>query len=238
MAEEQHLTIPTQELEPLILKASCQNLSFFMKVKNYLDTNGEYNKSYFSDEKYQIVFNLYSKFFDKYKKQPRQKTFVALVSKYCKENLKLEDEVVEYIKRITTDMYISEDIDIDWIEEETINFIKENRVYEAMLSAQVDLKEKNYSSITSKMEDAVRVNFDKDLGTSIWDYEKIFEEINEISEEGTISTGYSNLDSFIDGGFHNRELYVIAGLPGSGKCSRGDTKIIVEYEIDENGEII
>jgi len=96
-----------------------------------------------------------------------------------------------------------------------------------MLSAQEDISEGSYDSIVSKMENAVQVNFDKDLGLSINDYEDVIDRISSIATEEGISTGYSNLDSFLDGGFHAKELYVFSAIPGLGK-----TNLLLNFAIN------
>lgn len=214
-----NLKIKSKNLEMLILQCSVHNLSFFMKIKSYLDASGEPNKSYFDDDKYQIIFNLYCRFFDKHKKQPKIKTFALLVESYC-EKTKQTEEVTVYLNKIASQMYapIEGEVDLEEIEELTINFIKENRVYESMISAQEDMQEGNYEKIVSKMEDAVRVSFDKDLGLSIRESEKVFERMDEeLNSDRVISSGFSNFDSLTDGGFFPNELYVFGGIPGTGK---------------------
>lgn len=214
-----NLTIKSKNLEMLILQCSVHNLSFFMKIKSYLETSKTDNKSYFDDEKYQIIFNLYSRFFDKHKKQPKIKTFKLLVESYCNKT-KQSEETTTYLNKIADQMYapIEGEVDLEEIEEQTINFIKENRVYESMISAQGDMEQGNYEKIVSKMEDAVRVSFDKDLGLSIRESDKVFEKMDEeLNSDRVISSGFPHFDSFTDGGFYPKELYVFGGIPGTGK---------------------
>ena len=214
-----NLKITSKNLELLILQCSVNNLSFFMKIKSYLDTTGESGKTYFDDEKYQTVFNLYCRFFDKHKKQPKKKTFLLLVEAYSKK-MKQEEDIALYLNSIADQMYTSveDDVDMEEIEEQTLNFIKENRVYESMMSSQRDMEDGNYENIVTKMEEAVRVSFDKDLGMSIRQFEDVFDKMDgTFNSSKVVSTGYSNLDNFMDGGFFGKELYVVAGTPGTGK---------------------
>jgi len=209
-----HLKIQTKSIEPMILANSVHDLSFFMKIRKYLDTNSQPNKTYFNDEKNQEIFNLYSKFFDKYQKQPKKKTFLALLDK-----LEQDEEIRIYKKSIVEQMYStsSADIDSEYIEEETLEFIKENNVYEAMALAQQDVESGNYGAIVSKMENAVRVSFDKDFGVEVDEVDLALEKINKINQVSAISTGYKHLDNLLDGGFHPKELTVLAATPGIGK---------------------
>ena len=211
-----NLKISPKNIEPLIFTASVKNLSFFMKIKNYLYTSS--SKSYFNDEKYQEVFNIYCRYFDKFGKQPNKSTILTLIEKIS-DGRKYDEEIKLYLISIVEEAYSykAEELDFEFIEEETINFIKQNRVYEAMMESNKAVKEGNYSAIVSKMEDAVRVSFDKDLGVSIKNIEESFTRLNKTANEKAISTGFPNLDSYLDGGLHGKELYIFAGIPGSGK---------------------
>ena len=209
-----NLKIPSEMLEPQILAACAAYLPFFMKVKKYLDTNGEHDKSYFTDSKYQDVFNLYCKYFDKFKEQPTKLTLTTLVGR-----TETDEEVKLYKESIIEKMFSikPQDMNLQYLEEETEQFIKQSKVYEAMQDAQVDIVEQNYGGIVTKMEEAVRINFDNDLGISLDKADEAFERMNMINNEKAVSTGYKHLDSFLDGGFHPKELYILAAIPGGGK---------------------
>lgn len=210
-----NLKIPSKLLEPLILLGCLNNVSLFLKVKPYLDTSSQKGKSYFSDNKYQTVFNLLCKWYDKFKKFPYEKELKLLI-----EKIKSDDQEWKFIlNSIVTNMYNEdpEEITPEYLEEELINFIKESRVYEAFMESQSDIDTRNFSAIADRMEEAVRVSFDKDLGTSIRDIDKAFKEIQRLNEEECMETGYSNLDSLLDGGLRPKEIYCFASTPGVGK---------------------
>lgn len=210
---EENLKLPSEILEPLILANSKANPSFFIKIKEHLDTS-ETGKVYFNDPKYQEIFNLFCKCHSKYKKFPKETTLNALI-----DRLEKNEEIKLYKQSIVKKMFSSsiEDIDPEFIEEQTLEFIKENKVYEAISSSQKDMEEGNYGGLLGRIESAVRVNFDDDLGLSIKEVDEIIERIDNISNENAISTGYPNLDSELGGGFKNKEIYVFAAIPGLGK---------------------
>jgi len=209
-----NLKLPSEMLEPQILAASTIHLSYFMKIKKFIDTNNEFGKSYFTDNKYQEIFNLYCKYYDKFQEQPTKMTMLTLVNRS-----ESDDEIKLYKEAILEKMFSikEEEINLQYIEEETEQFIKQDRVYEAMQSAQEDIADQNYGAIVSKMEEAVRVSFDKDLGISIENIDEAFNRINSINEELAVSTGFKHLDSFLDGGLHPKEIYILAAIPGGGK---------------------
>lgn len=210
-----NLKLPTELVEPVILAHSVNDLSYFMKIKKYLQTTN--NKSYFNDEKYQFIFNLYCKYFDKNERQPKKSTLLSIVDAYKNRN-GIQEELFIYYKSIINDMYSTtfEEYDKDYIEEITIDFIKQARAYETIIEAQNDINERNYEAIVSKMENAVRINLDKNLGLSIKDFAVIFDKINEETSEGIISSGYHNLDNFTTG-FSPKTLTIFSGTPGTGK---------------------
>lgn len=216
MAKE-NLKLPSEILEPYILIHSINNVSFFLKIKQYLDTTGKKNKSYFNDEKNQLVFNLVSAWYDKKATFPRineMKIMNEKVNKKDPEYKLLVDSIID--KTYTTE---PGDVDIDYVEQETKAFIQENRVYEAMMMSQLDISSGNYGAISERMREAVTVNFDKDLGISIRDIPKGIEMMNELGGEATISTGFPTLDAALDGGWRGKELYVFAATPGIGKTA-------------------
>lgn len=229
-----NLKIPTKRLEPVILNYCRLNSSFFLKVKEYLTTEGK--KSYFSDSKYQEIFNLYGKFFDKFKKPPKKETLKLLLDRKYQD----DEEMKSYFFSIVDIMFDGTmEYDEELIEEEIKTFIQENRVYEAWFEGQGDVEKGDYGSLLTKVENAVRVNFDKDLGTSIKEVDFMYDNIYNIMNEEVVDTGYSHLNSVIDGGFHNKEMYCLSAIPGGFKCSLGTTKIKIKYQInEETGEIL
>jgi len=65
----------------MILAYALNNVSFFLKIKSHIDTSKFKGKSYFNDEKYQKVFNILCKYFDKYRAFPQKNTLKALVDR-------------------------------------------------------------------------------------------------------------------------------------------------------------
>lgn len=214
---EQNLKLPSEILEPSIIVHSLNNSSFFLKIKQYLDSSDKKNKNYFNDEKYQIIFNFISKWYDRFAKFPKRKELHILNEKKNKD-----DEELRFLLDSIIDKVYDEDpgeVDIEFVEKETQSFIQENRVYEAMMMSQIDISSGNYGAIAERMRDAITVNFDKDLGVSIRDINKGMEMMNELGDESTISTGFPSLDDALDGGWRGKEIYVFAATPGIGKTA-------------------
>lgn len=213
---EKNLKLPSEILEPSILVHSINNVSFFLKVKQYLDTNGT-KRTYFNDEKYQLIFNIVSKWYDKFAKFPTRKELHIMNEKMHKD-----DADIRMLVDIMVDKIYDEDpseVDPEFVEKETQGFIQENRVYEAMMMSQTDISDGNYGAIADRMRDAITVNFDKDLGVSIRDIDKGMEMMDDLGDESTMTTGLPSLDDALDGGWRGKELYVFAATPGIGKTA-------------------
>ena len=204
-----NLRIPSKELEPLILNYCVKNKSFFIRVKQYLETKG--GKSYFSDNKLQEVLNLFSRFYTKFEKIPKLNTMRTLVDRRYNDN----EEIKSYCLSIVNSMYSDEfEYNEEFVEDEIKTFIQENRVYEAWFDAQKDVEKGDYGALLNKVENAVRINFDKDLGRSIKDVDELYKNIDNLMNQDTIDSGYGHLNSIIDGGFHKKEIYIISASPG------------------------
>lgn len=216
MAEES-LKLPSELLEPNILIHCLNNVSFFLKVKPYIATKNYKSKSYFNDNKYQFVFNVLNKWYEKYNKFPTLKEALILNEKLNADN----EELRILIKSILDNVYNGDytEVSSEYIEEETLNFIKENNVYEAMMMSQLDVQQGNFGAIADRMREAISVNFDKDLGISIKDLETGMNAMEDLSSEKTISTGFPSLDEALDGGFRDKEIYIFAATPGVGKTA-------------------
>jgi replicative DNA helicase len=211
---DKNLKLSTSLLEPMILAYSRINPAFFLKVKQYLDTSQLAGKSYFNDEKYQRIFNLISKFYDKKRSFPKQNTLKAII-----DRIEKDEEIKFLLFSIVDTMYDTESIELDeeFVEDEVKNFISEAQLYEAILESQIDIAERNFSKVSERVEKAIRVNFDKDLGLSINDIGEAIARIKKHDDEDCIDSGYPHLNRLLDGGFHPKEIYCIAAVPGGGK---------------------
>jgi len=207
----ENLKFATQKLEPLILNNCILNPSYFLKFKKYLQT--EKDKTYFNDKKYQMIFNILAKYYDRFQKLPVKETFEIITEKLSKDDLELK----MYYTSIINNMYLKQEIDNDFLMEETAKFIKEARVYEALMNSQNLIEKQDFSKIVSEMEEAVRVNFDTDFGISIKEVGEVFRQIDLTENVKVVSSGYSAFDSIIGGGFKPKNLYVLSALPGYGK---------------------
>lgn len=209
---DKNIKIPIELLEPLIISHSLNNRSFLLKVQKYLDTSKQSGKNYFNDDKYQIIFNYIARFFDKYKEPPDEESLKIMIEKG-----KHDKEIKFLLHSIVEKAFEEIDVNVEYLEDEVLDFIKHAKIYEAIVESQIDIEEKNYDTILERIQEAIRVNFDKDLGISIKDTEDAFDKIDRIDKEDKISTGFPVFDNLVDGGFHPKEIYCFSAIPGGFK---------------------
>lgn len=207
------IKFPDEIIENLILNQSFHNKSFFTKIYNYLLSKDYKKKSYFKDQKNQIIFNILSLFYNRFKKFPSLKEFQFIINK------QVEDESLRELLYSMVRKHIEnvEEVNSEFIEEEALKFIKEARVYEAFFLCQNDIENNKIDLVVSRMEEAIRINFDKDLGISVKDVEKFFERLSAYDNANAIQSGLPKLDEVLNGGFFPKEIYVFSAIPGGFK---------------------
>lgn len=205
------LKIENKELEKLIISHLIKDETFFLKCGEYLFTKDAKTKSYFSDPKYQSIFNIVYYYFRKRKHLPSKDEIYALV-----EDSSAEEEQKIYIKKTTDIVYnLKVESDVKYVEEETVDFIKKVRAVEAILLSKVDIENGKYDGIENRLRDAVNINIDKDLGFSVRDVEKGLSLIRTV-EDGKASLGFPCFDRSM-GLLQGKQLVVFAAPPSVGK---------------------
>ena len=208
------IKIPSATLEEMFVAYSLKNASFFLKIKPYLATNSYKKKCYFNDEKNQILFNLLDRWYDKYTSFPTLKEVKLFI-----ERINEDEDIKIYLYSLVDKYYRSNEYDglnEKNLLDEAENYILQQRVIENIALSQIDIEKGSYSNIVERMREAVSVNFDKDLGTSIKDYQMIVEKINSsLKGQNIIQTGLSTLDRLIN--ISGSEIFTVAAPPGIGK---------------------
>jgi len=233
---DKNLKLPSEYIEPIILSYCYHNQSYFIKIKDWLNTKDKKGISYFNDSKLQDIFNVIATFFNKYERLPNKTTLKSVIDKIEK------DEEVKLYKLSIIDKIFDtklEEIDTTYIEEETLKFIKEAKAYEVIIDSSKYINDENYEGFITDMEEISKINFDKDLGVSIKEADKIYDLFQDLGDQKTVTTGFRNLNSFLDSGFKARELTVFSSTPGVGKCVKNNVKVRVRVKVDtENKRII
>lgn len=109
----------------------------------------------------------------------------------------------------------------DWLLNEFERFSRHKALERAIIQSADMVEKGEYGPVEDLVKDAVRIGLQKDLGTNYWDNPK--ERLEAIKDDnGQISTGWTDLDYKLFGGFNKGELNIFAG-----GCLTGDAKVKV-----------
>lgn len=104
----------------------------------------------------------------------------------------------------------------DWLLEEFERFSRHKGLERAIMKSADLLEKGEYGPVEDLVKNAVRIGLQKDLGTNYWeDPRQRLEAIKE--NNGQVSTGWTELDRRLFGGFNKGELNIFAGGSGAGK---------------------
>lgn len=213
---EKELKFESTTLEKYILAYLIKDTSFFLKLSKFLKTDNFDKKSYFNDNKLQFILNTAVVYHKNYDKLPSYETYVSIIEKKFKEDnlVLLKTALLNSIKSIFE--INMADIDLEYLQEETLTFIRTKRAVEATYKNAADIENGDFSKLSDRMLEAVNINLDEDLGLSISDSTKTFELLREAEVENGLSFGSNNVDKIL-GEPKQGELIVWCGTPGIGK---------------------
>ena len=104
----------------------------------------------------------------------------------------------------------------DWFLEEFEGFTKRQELERAILKSADMLEKGNYGPVEKIVKDAVQISLTKDMGIDYFEDPKA--RLTSLKDKnGQVSTGWTNLDKPLYGGFNKGELQIFAGGSGSGK---------------------
>lgn len=191
------------ELEPLIIVHCLKDRLFFLKIKDHI------KEDYFINTNLSKIFAVTKKYYDKYTNIPNKETLKVLFKKQYNEKaenyLTLIDEIYNY----------NQNYDDKFIIHETTHFVKQAKIIEAIKESYPYLEEPDkFHQIAEKINNAISINFDKDLGLKFTSdaVESVTEEVS-----AKLSTGYAQLDEIMNGGVEPETLSVFSGVYGTGK---------------------
>ena len=104
----------------------------------------------------------------------------------------------------------------DWFLEEFEAFTRRQELERAILKSADLLEKGEFDPVEKLIKDAVQISLTKDMGTDYFGNPS--ERINRyFNSGGQVSTGWSQMDRLLYGGFSRGELNIFAGGSGSGK---------------------
>lgn len=106
----------------------------------------------------------------------------------------------------------------NFILKETLKIVKKNRLLDGLSEITSKLEEDEFEAtdIEAKVRKSLAVNYDTDLGMSVWDYEERHKSLTGMLDRA-IPSFSDRLNNYISGGRFPGELYVYMAPPGVGK---------------------
>lgn len=106
--------------------------------------------------------------------------------------------------------------EIEYCTDQIEKFCKQRAVYVEVLNASDTIKVGGYALLLEKIEKAVTISLNRDLGINI--FENVEERMEQRKESRkTVSTGWENIDIHLGGGLAVTEMMMISANSGGGK---------------------
>ena len=196
-------------IETTILSNLIYNEQYTRKVLPFL------KKRYFSERKESVVFEEISKFFEEYNKSITPEILAIEVNNrkdISDTDLKEQQELITELKQ--------QDINEEWLLNETEHFCKKKAVYNAILDSIgiIEGKDKNRQddAIPSLLSDALGVSFDSHVGHSyLTDSDQRYDFYHKVEEK--IPFDLDMLNKITKGGLSKKTLNVVLAGTGVGK---------------------
>lgn len=210
----QELQFNSPTMERFILAYLIKDKSFFLKIGKLLKTKDYSKKSYFTDNKLQWLLNVCCVYYNKYDRVPSIET----AKMFSEGQFKKDELLKKAIDALIDEIYTKDlsEIEPDYIKDETVKFVKAMRAVEATNLNALDIANGKFDALNDRMQKAVNINLDKDLGVSLANIEESLSLIQEVEEDSGMTFGTPALDRIL-GSPKKGELIVYCGTPGIGK---------------------
>jgi len=204
-------------LERIILTYLIKDRAFFLKIANYLRTSDYKKKTYFIDSKLQWLLNFCCKYYDNYERIPSFETTKIAIEKSTQNGI-FDPLLAKAMRTSIEEIYNRsiEDIEADYIKDETIKFVKTMKAYEATTLNQLDIANGKFDNLAERMQKALNINLDKDFGISLSNIGDTLSLIQQVEADSGLTFGSSALDRIL-GSPKSGEITVFCGTPGIGK---------------------
>ena len=180
------------------------NQTFLEQIHDILD-----EKHYDSDSLKWIIKEC-KKYFDEYRKCITLDVFKVKTNEVENDVLKLS--IIENLKEV---MKYTEATDLEFIQDQTLDFFKNQTLKSAILQSVEILESKgDYEQIKTIVDDAMNAGTERNIGHEY--IEHIEDRYSETARK-TVSTGWDTIDELTQGGLGGGELGVIVAPAGVGK---------------------
>ena len=231
-------------LERCILSYLIKDKSFFLKVGQHLKTPDSNKKTYFIDSKLQWLLNFCCVYYDAYSRIPEIDTVRITIEK--KEKNGTFDALLAKAHRNCAEEIYNQSLDgldSDYIKDETVKFVKTVKAFEATTMNQLDIANGKFDELSDRMQKALNINLDKDLGVSLANIDETLELIKQVDLETGLTFGAESINRSL-GCPRAGEITVFCGTPGIGKTiwlgnvatenmKRGKKGVFFSLEVDK-----
>tara|TARA_R110001606_G_scaffold395280_1_gene567334 strand:+ start:17529 stop:18905 length:1377 start_codon:yes stop_codon:yes gene_type:complete len=191
------------EYEKYILKQLFTNKEARDKIYPFLDP------VYFEDDvNNRSIVQEYIKHYEEYKDYPTAREFAARLS---------NEDTFNKFKDIIN--YDTSDLSEEFLQDQATEFFKQKMIMSNTLEIVENMKNKGADSIADinqKIRDALSFSFDTEIGLDfLEDGERLYNGLHE--DDTVISTGLTDVDNMIKGGFHEKTLTLFIAPTNMGK---------------------
>ena len=212
-----------------IIASLLRDIKFIQTISDIL------NPSMFDSDSNSWLIKSIKDYYIQYKKQPTLEVLKYQIDEIDDDILK--SGVVDKLRDVWKNI---EATDLEFVQEQTLDFCKNQTLKSAILQSVDLLENKNYDGIKSIIDEAMKAGTSRDLGQ---DYITSLEARLEDSARTTTKTPWEIVNEIMDGGLGQGELGVIVAPAGIGKSwtlqalgagALKDGKTVVHYTLELN----
>lgn len=186
-----------------ILALLLNNTEFIQTISDIL------TPPMFDSDANKWLVNTIIQYYYKYKKQPTLEVLKVMIGELDNDVLKVS--VVDKLREVWKH---NEATDLEFVQEQTLDFCKNQALKNAIIESVDLLENKDYDSIKKIIDTAMNAGASRDLGQ---DYIESLEVRLTKSSRDTIETPWDVVNEIMDGGLGTGELGVIVAPAGIGK---------------------
>jgi len=184
-------------------------MSSLLKHKEFLQNIYDIlEPDYYDNPAHKWLVEEILRYYHKYHATPTLDSLHVEVKKIENEVLKVS--VVEQLK----EAYKASNEDREYVEQEFLNFCKNQQLKKALLNSVDLLQSGQYDDIRYLIDAALKAGQDRNLGH---EYEKDVETRYREEQRGAIPTPWAHINELLMGGLGGGDLGIIFGNPGGGK---------------------
>ena len=186
-----------------VIGALVSQRDFLLNISESLDSE------YFESAPHKWIIEYIIKYFNQFHTYPTVETFAIEIKKLDNEVLKIS--ITEALRE---SYKLAESNDLEWVEEEFIDFCRNQQVKKAIMTSVDLLNLGDYDGIRSLINVALKAGEDKNIGH---EYDKDVEARYRDDDRNPIPFPWKVFNDLTQGGYGKGDLVLIFGNPGGGK---------------------